>query len=113
MIILVPHFFAYLQLYLRGTVLSTQYTLLYDRRAVVYIGSKQMTEIRWRLRELMAKRDRRGTELAKELNVGAHAVYRLMKQDVMPRIDGVKLGKICRFLDCEISDLLFIEKQGR
>ncbi len=54
--------------------------------------------IRWRLKEVMARYDIKGIDLAKELGVREASVSNLRNSKTMPRIDGKKIEQLCSSL---------------
>lgn len=62
--------------------------------------------IKWRLNELLASQRKTSRDLATALGVHENSVYRLRKQDRMPRLEHDTLEGICKFLDCTPGDLL-------
>lgn len=48
--------------------------------------------IRWKLKEVMARYDIKGMDLAKELDVSTNTVSNLRKAKTMPRLDGDQLN---------------------
>ncbi|MGH2413048.1 MAG: helix-turn-helix domain-containing protein [Microcystaceae cyanobacterium] len=62
--------------------------------------------LKWRLREMMARRKVTNRELANYLELHETTIARMKAPDVMPKIDGDTLSKLCKYLDCDISDLL-------
>lgn len=71
--------------------------------------------IRWRLNELLAAQRKTSRDLAGALGVHENSVYRLRKQDRMPRLEHDTLEGICKFLECTPGDLLVLvsdEEEG-
>jgi putative transcriptional regulator len=62
--------------------------------------------IRWRLRELMARKRITNEELAEKLGINRVSVSRLKNTDTMPRINGDTLNQICLALEVTPADLL-------
>jgi putative transcriptional regulator len=62
--------------------------------------------IRWKLNELMAQQRKTNRDLAKFIGIHENSVYRLRKEDKMPRLNHDTLDKICEFLNCQPGDLL-------
>lgn len=62
--------------------------------------------IKWKLNEMLAAQRKTSRELAEYLQVHENSVYRLRKQDKMPRLEHDTLEGICRFLRCKPGDLL-------
>ena len=48
--------------------------------------------IKWKLREVMAKYDIKGVDLAKELDVSTNTISSLRRAKTMPRLDGEQLN---------------------
>ena len=67
--------------------------------------------LRWRLREIMARKRISNNELADKLNINRVSVSRLKNNDTMPRIDGKTLEKICRALKVTPAELLELEEE--
>ncbi len=67
---------------------------------------RQKSVLKWRLREMMARKKVTNRELASYLQVHETTIARMKSPDVMPKIDGNTLSLICKYLDCDISDLL-------
>ena len=53
-----------------------------------------MSVVRWKLREVMARRRITNKALALELNVHPTSISRLTTQDVLPEIGGEVLGRL-------------------
>ena len=53
-----------------------------------------MSVVRWKLREVMARRRITNKALATELNVHPTSISRLRTQDVLPEIGGEVLGRL-------------------
>ncbi|MGK7948263.1 MAG: helix-turn-helix domain-containing protein [Xenococcaceae cyanobacterium] len=51
--------------------------------------------IRWRLKEVMARHDIKGKELAEELGVNESAVSNWRTSKTIPRIGGERIEEIC------------------
>jgi putative transcriptional regulator len=64
------------------------------------------TVIRWKLNELLSKQRKTSRELAEAIGVHENSVYRLRKEDTMPRLSHDTLNGICVFLKCQPGDLL-------
>ncbi len=64
------------------------------------------TVIRWKLNEMLSKQRKTSRELADFIGIHENSVYRLRKEDKMPRLNHDTLDKICEFLDCQPGDLL-------
>ena len=54
--------------------------------------------IRWRLKEVMARYDIKGKELAEELGVNYSAVSNWRTSKTIPRIGGERIDEICNAL---------------
>ncbi len=70
------------------------------------ISMLEMLMLRWRLREVMARRKMTNRELAQILGVHETSISRLKSSDTMPRIDGNTLERLCEALMCTPEDLL-------
>lgn len=64
------------------------------------------TVIRWKLNELLSKQRKSSRELAEAIGIHENSVYRLRKEDTMPRLSHDTLNGICVFLECQPGDLL-------
>lgn len=64
------------------------------------------TVIRWKLNEVLSKQRKTSRELADFIGIHENSVYRLRKEDKMPRLNHDTLDKICEFLECQPGDLL-------
>jgi len=53
------------------------------------------TVIRWKLNELLSKQRKTSRELAEAIGVHENSVYRLRKEDTMPRLSHDTLNGIC------------------
>lgn len=62
--------------------------------------------IRWKLREVMARKKVTNRDLAQAIGIHEGSVSRLKSADEMPRIDGKTLEQLCQVLNCELSDLI-------
>jgi len=51
--------------------------------------------IRWRLKEVMARYDITGVDLAEEMGVRSATVSNLRTSKTMPRLDGKKIEDLC------------------
>ncbi len=58
--------------------------------------------IRWKLKEVMARYDITGVDLAKELGVNEAAVSNLRNSKTIPRIGGAKIQNLCKAL-CKLA----------
>ena len=70
------------------------------------ISMLEMLMLRWRLREVMARKKMTNRELAQILGVHETSISRLKTSDTMPRIDGNTLERLCAALTCTPEDLL-------
>jgi len=71
------------------------------------------TMIRWKLNELLSKQRKTSRELAEAIGIHENSVYRLRKEDIMPRLNHDTLNGICVFLKCQPGDLLeWVPDQG-
>ena len=73
---------------------------------VVTLTSKESPIIRWKLREVMARKKVTNRALAKSLGMHEGSISRLKGLDEMPQIDGKTLSKLCQILDCSLFDLI-------
>ena len=64
------------------------------------ISMLEMLMLRWRLREVMARKKMTNRELAQILGVHETSISRLKTSDTMPRIDGNTLERLCAALTC-------------
>ena len=64
------------------------------------------TVIKWKLNEALSKQRKTSRELAEFLGIHENSVYRLRKEDKMPRLNHDTLEGICKFLECQPGDLL-------
>lgn len=65
-----------------------------------------VTVIRWKLNELLSKQRKTSRELAEAIGIHENSIYRLRKEDTMPRLSHDTLNGICAFLKCQPGDLL-------
>ncbi len=68
--------------------------------------ASEKTLIRWKLRELMARKKKKTKELADRLKMQPGSVSRLKAQDKMPKLDGDQIEIILKFLDCDLFELI-------
>ncbi len=64
-----------------------------------------MTLIRWRLKEVMARYNIKGVDLAKKLDISTNSMSSLRRAKTMPRLDGVALNLLCNALNELAEDL--------
>ncbi len=57
-------------------------------------NQRKVSVVRWKLREVMARRRITNKALATELNVHPTSISRLRTQDVLPEIGGEVLGRL-------------------
>jgi putative transcriptional regulator len=62
--------------------------------------------IRWKLRELMARKKKTNQEVADVLQKHWTTISRWRTSDEMPKIDGAELDGLCKALDCQLLDLI-------
>lgn len=62
--------------------------------------------IRWKLREVMARKKVTNRALAKAMDMHQGSISRLKSADEMPRVDGKTLDRLCEALDCVLEDLI-------
>lgn len=65
-----------------------------------------MTVIKWKLNEMLSSQRKTSRDLAEKLGIHENSVYRLRKEDKMPRLNHDTLEGICLFLGCQPGDLL-------
>ncbi len=75
------------------------------------VSMLEMQMLRWRLREVMARKKVTNRELAHLLGVHETSISRLKTSDTMPRIDGNTLERLCDALNCTPEDLLEYKPQ--
>ncbi|GAB1542695.1 hypothetical protein NUACC21_53690 [Scytonema sp. NUACC21] len=63
------------------------------------------TLIRWKLKEVMARYDIKGKDLAKKLDISTNAMSALRRAKTMPRLDGTALNLLCNALNELAQDL--------
>ncbi len=63
------------------------------------------TLIRWRLKEIMARYNIKGKDLAHKLDISPNAMSALRKAKTMPRLDGMALNLMCNALNELAEDL--------
>lgn len=63
------------------------------------------TLIRWRLKEIMARYNIKGKDLAQKLDISPNALSALRKAKTMPRLDGMALNLMCNALNELAEDL--------
>lgn len=72
--------------------------------------------VRSRLKELVARREREkgasitGEMIAKETGLNVGTVSRWMQPKPMQRIDGDVAARLCEYLNCELGDLLYVDR---
>lgn len=64
------------------------------------------TVIKWRLNEVMAAKRIKNRELAEAIGIHENSVYRLRKEDKMPRLNHDTLNNICSYLNVQPGELL-------
>lgn len=62
--------------------------------------------IRWKLREIMARKKITNRALADALSMHEGSISRLKALDEMPRIDGKTLSRFCEELGCSLDELI-------
>ncbi len=70
------------------------------------LSLRKPMQVRWKLREVMASRKVTNRKLAKVLGMHETQVSKLKANDFMPRINSERLGLLCKFLKCDLTDLL-------
>ena len=73
---------------------------------VASLPTKPAPVIRWKLREVMARKKITNRALAKVLDMHEGSISRLKGLDEMPQIDGKTLSKFCQALSCSLFDLI-------
>ncbi|MBD2089246.1 helix-turn-helix transcriptional regulator [Microcoleus sp. FACHB-1515] len=68
------------------------------------------TVIKWKLNEMLSQQRKTSRDLAEHLGIHENSVYRLRKEDKMPRLNHDTLEGICLFLNCQPGDLLELVK---
>ena len=68
------------------------------------MSSMSKVLIRWKLKEVMARYDIKGMDLAKELDVSTNTVSNLRKAKTMPRLDGDQLNLLLDALNKLATD---------
>lgn len=63
------------------------------------LSSMRKVLIRWKLKEVMARYDIKGVDLAKELDVSTNTISSLRKAKTMPRLDGEQLNLLLNALN--------------
>lgn len=64
------------------------------------------TVIKWKLNQILSERRITSRSLSEALGIHENSVYRLRKEDQMPRLNHDTLKGICKFLECQPGDLL-------
>lgn len=64
------------------------------------------TVIKWKLHQLMSEQRKTSRDLAHSIGIHENSIYRLRKEDKMPRLSHDTLDGICKFLKCQPGDLL-------
>lgn len=62
--------------------------------------------IRWKLREVMARKKMTNRALADAMGMHEGSISRLKAVDEMPRMDGKTLSKFCEELNCSLFELV-------
>lgn len=63
------------------------------------------TLIRWKLKEIMARYNIKGVDLAKKLDISTNAMSSLRRAKTMPRFDGISFNLLCNALNELAQDL--------
>lgn len=72
--------------------------------------------VRSRLKELVARKEHEkgaaitGEMIAEATGLNAGTVSRWMQPKPLHRIDGDVLAALCQYLECEVGDLLYIDR---
>lgn len=80
------------------------YTVGDDLVATLDINVQPM--IRWKLREVMARKKITNRALADAMGMHEGSISRLKALDEMPRMDGKTLSKFCEELNCSLFELV-------
>jgi putative transcriptional regulator len=84
------------------------------------LNSPMVSKVRWKLREVMARRKITNRALASELQVHPTSISRLKTQDVLPEIGGDALRQLINainklsvggFESCDLSELIELVKE--
>lgn len=75
-----------------------------DRVATLAFNVQPM--IRWKLREVMARKKITNRALAEAMEMHEGSISRIKAMDEMPRMDGKTLSKFCEELDCSLDELI-------
>ncbi len=62
--------------------------------------------IKWKLREVMARKKITNRALADAMSMHEGSISRIKALDEMPRIDSKTLSKFCEELDCPLMELI-------
>lgn len=62
--------------------------------------------IRWKLRELMARKKKTNQEVANVLQKHWTTISRWKSTDEMPKLDGAELDGLCKALQCQLWELI-------
>jgi len=62
--------------------------------------------VRWKLRELMARKKVTNRALADAMKMHEGSISRLKAVDEMPKTDGKTLSKLCDSLQCQLDELI-------
>lgn len=62
--------------------------------------------IRWKLREVMARKKMSNRNLAKAIGMHETSIARMKAEDVLPRVDNKYLSSLCKALECTPNDLI-------
>lgn len=71
--------------------------------------------LRSRLKELIARKEHQlnrsinNNDVAEATGLDAHTIARWMKPTPIKRVESDAVRKLCRYLDCELGDLLYID----
>ncbi len=71
-----------------------------------------MKKVKTRLHVLMGEKKIRSiNQLSNETGITRQTLTRIYNQEA-ERLDFVTISKLCEFFDCEVGDLLYLEKEG-
>lgn len=62
--------------------------------------------IKWKLREVMARKKITNRALAEAMGMHEGSISRIKALDEMPRLDGKTLSRFCEELNCSLNELI-------
>jgi putative transcriptional regulator len=94
--------------YLTAPVKHVTFEMLYTvgDDVVATLDADVQPMIRWKLREVMARKKITNRALADATGMHEGSISRLKALDEMPRMDGKTLSKFCEELDCSLFELV-------